>query len=123
MYRFHLLIVTAVVEGATGASLLVAPRLFLRLLLGIEAPALETALISRLAGAALVVVAAACWIGRKRDDGDARFGLPAALFFYNVAAAALLAHAGSGSRFHGIALWPAVALHVALAAWCVVNLR
>jgi hypothetical protein len=40
--------------------------------------------------------------------------------FYNLAAAILLTHAGIGLSLAGILLWPAVILHVILAAWCMV---
>jgi hypothetical protein len=41
------------------------------------------------------------------------------MFLYNVAVAALLAFAGVGLGLRGIALWPAVILHAAMAVWCV----
>jgi hypothetical protein len=41
---------------------------------------------------------------------------------YDGAAAALLGYAGLFSDLVGIALWPAVALHTALAVWCVLCL-
>jgi hypothetical protein len=49
--------------------------------------------------------------------------LIAAMLLYNVATAAALAFAGIGLRLHGIALWPAVVLHAAMAVWCVACLR
>lgn len=42
---------------------------------------------------------------------------------YNVAAAAILTLAGLGAGPAGIALWPAVVLHAALALWCLTSLR
>ena len=42
------------------------------------------------------------------------------MLIYDVAAAALLAYAGLALSLVGIALWPAVVLHAALAVWCVV---
>jgi len=37
----------------------------------------------------------------------------------NVAVAAVLVHAGFGLKLSAFGLWPAVLLHVALAAWCI----
>jgi hypothetical protein len=41
---------------------------------------------------------------------------------YDVAAAVILAYAGLSLSFVGVALWPAVVLHAALAVWCVLCL-
>jgi small basic protein len=58
------------------------------------------------------------WRATTHAAGAAR-GLVAAMFLYNVAVAALLAFAGVGLGLRGIALWPAVILHAAMAVWCV----
>jgi hypothetical protein len=39
-----------------------------------------------------------------------------------VAVAGVLAIASFGHDLHGILLWPGVAFHIAMAAWCVVTL-
>jgi len=41
------------------------------------------------------------------------------MLFYNVAAVGVLAFAGIGLRLDGLALWPAVVLHVVMTVWCV----
>jgi hypothetical protein len=41
---------------------------------------------------------------------------------YDVGAAVILAYTGLFVNLVGIALWPAVVLHAALAVWCVVCL-
>jgi hypothetical protein len=47
-------------------------------------------------------------------------GLLTGVLIYDLAAAAVLAYAGLFLDMAGLALWPAVALHAALAFWCVV---
>jgi hypothetical protein len=50
-------------------------------------------------------------------------GLIAAMLLYNIGVVAVLPHARLGLGLSGIALWPAVVLHILLAIWCVVCLR
>ena len=116
-----LLVVTAVLEGATGLTLLVSPAVLVALLLGssLETPAALT--VGRVAGAAVLALSIAGWLARH--DGRAATGLIAALLVYNVAVAAILAFTGFGSGTVGIALWPVVVLHAAPAVWCVGGLR
>ena len=122
MHRTWLLIVTAIAEVGTGLVLLVFPPILLALLLGIEQASPETVLVSRVAGAALLALGVACWLARNDRGGPAHLGLLVGVLVYDIAAAAILAYAGLFVNLHGIALWPAVVLHVALAVWCVVCL-
>jgi hypothetical protein len=113
-----LLIVTAALETATGLALLVSPPIVACVLLG---PALDLprgVIMARVAGAALLALGVACWL--TREDGRA---LVAAMLVYNVAAVAILTHAGLGLGMSGTGLWPAVILHVTLAGWCMACLR
>ena len=120
-YR-ELLILTAYLEAAVGLLLLAMPGVPLRLILGLERLAPETDLIARLAGAALLALGIAAWAGRSgRPDSDQR-RLIVAVLIYDAAAAGLLAYAGLGLHLVGMALWPGVALHSALAIWCIVCL-
>jgi hypothetical protein len=119
MHRAHLFLVTALLEVGTGVSLLVLPSVPLALLLGVSVASPETLLVARVAGAALSAIGVACWLGRGDSEGSAQLGLLTGILIYDVAAAALLAYSGLVLSMAGIALWPAVVLHTALAVWCV----
>jgi hypothetical protein len=118
MRRKYLLIVTALIEVGTGLVLLVAPAVAFLLLLGITSPAPEAVVVGRVAGGALLAIGVACWLARNDGRRPAQVGVLSGVVIYDVAAAALLAHAGSSLSMAGIALWPAVVLHGALAVWC-----
>jgi hypothetical protein len=118
-----LLTLTAVIEASAGLALLVWPSGAVALVFG-SAPVTPAGLtIGRIAGAGLLSLGVACW--QARDDARSRTGtgLIAALLLYNVAAMAILAHAGLRSGLSGVGLWPGAILHATMAVWCVANLR
>lgn len=118
-----LLGVTAVVELTAAAALLAVPSPVARLLLGVglESPAANV--VARIAGAALLSIGLTCWLARSSPEGASRDGRIAGLLAYNAAVAALLVLAAVVEYLHGIALWPAVALHAGLSIWCGACLR
>jgi len=118
-----LLIVTAIVATATGLILLVSPPLVAAFLLGASLDAAAALVVARIVGAALLSLGCACWLARKDGPTHAVPGLVAAMLLYNSLAVAVLANAGAGARLVGVLTWPAVALHVALAVWCIACLR
>jgi hypothetical protein len=118
-----LLVVTALIEAVAGVALTVSPAPPVSLLLG---AALDTAgglVVARVAGGALLALGLACWLARAGGQDRAARGIVAAMLLYNVAVAAVLAHARLGFKLSGIGLWPAVVLHLALAVWCIACLR
>jgi hypothetical protein len=117
-----LLAVTGVGEAATGLALLVYPPIVARLLLGAEINDVGV-VISRVAGAALLAIGVACWLARNDPERPAQLGLLTGVLIYDLAAAAILAYAGLFLDMAGLALWPAVVLHSALALWCAVSFR
>ena len=123
MVARKLLIVTALAETPIGLMLLFSPARVVALLLGASLDAPAALVVARVAGAALLSLGCACWL--SRDDGSNRAGrgLVAAMLLYNSVAVAVLANAGAGARLVGVLTWPAVALHAALAAWCIACLR
>lgn len=96
-----------------------APSFVVRLLLGSPLDTSVATMLGRVAGVALLALGVACWLARDDTHSRAARGLVAAMFLYNVAVAALLTLAGVGLGLRGIALWPAVLLHAAMAVWCV----
>jgi hypothetical protein len=118
-----LLIVTALFEAATGFALAVSPSLLVSLLIGSPLDTRPGSAVGRLAGVALLTVGLVCWLARNDQQSRVTAGLVAAMLFYNVAAATLLAYARIGLGLSGMGLWPAVALHTALALWCIACLR
>ncbi len=112
-----LLALTAVGEAATGLALLLYPPIVLRPLFGAEITGVGV-LMSRVGGAALLAIGVACWPARNDPGGPAQFGLLCGVLIYDLTVAALLAYAGLFLDMAGIALWPAVVVHIVLALWC-----
>ena len=96
--------VSAAVEAIAGIVLAVSPAFFVWLIFGASLPPIGQD-IGRLAGFALIALAAACW--------PAANGAAAArgLLVYNVLATLLFLEIGVAREFVGVLLWPAVALH------------
>ena len=118
----RLLKLTAIIEAATGLGLIAVPAIVVRLLLGAEISGASIPL-GRVAGVALLALGVACWLASYDEQSCAARGLVSAMVLYNIGATLILALAGIGSGFVGIALWPAVILHAAMAVWCVGCLR
>ena len=99
------LIFAAVAEAATGLALLIVPSLVGRLLLGHELTG-TAIIVARVTGIALIGLGVACWPGPPRVG----------MLVYTAIVAAYLAYLGIAAGSSGILLWPAVVVHVILAA-------
>jgi hypothetical protein len=119
----ELFIVTAVVEIVTGLALLGLPAVVLAALLGIQAAAEDTLVVSRIGGAALLAIGVACALARDDMRSPAQRGVLIGILIYDVLVALLLIYSGLAGQLAGSALWPAVALHTLLAGWCILCLR
>jgi hypothetical protein len=117
----RLLTLTAIIEAATGLALIAIPFVVVRLLLGAEISGAALPL-GRVAGVALLALGVACWLASNDTPSSAARGLVSAMLLYNIGATLILGAAGIRSQPVGIALWPAVILHAAMAVWCVVCL-
>lgn len=122
MGRRYLLLVTAMGEGVTGLALATTPKLVLELLLGVSKSSPEAIVIARVTGGALLALAVVCWFARNERGSASGRGVLVGVLLYDCVAAAMLVSAMVVDGLVGVALWPAVAAHVALAGWCVGSL-
>lgn len=113
-----LLIITAVFEGATGLALLAAPSMAVSTLLGAELDTPAALVVGRIAGAALVALAIACWHARDGERYGIAAGVVTCMFVYNLAAALIVTYAGVGLGLRSALMWPVIVTHTVLAAWC-----
>jgi len=116
-----LLIIAAVLEGATGLALLLKPTVVVSLLLGAPLDTPAGLVAARIGGSALVALAIACWQARNGERGSPATGVVEAMLFYNFASAMVFVYAGIRLDLHGALLWPAIVLHLCLGVWCVLN--
>jgi hypothetical protein len=113
-----LLVVTALLEGVTGLTLVAFPSPIVTLLLGssLDGPAPLT--IARVAGVALVALALTCWLTRHDVQSRAARGLIAGMVLYHTGVALVLGYASIGLALSGLGLWPTVVVHAAMMVWC-----
>jgi len=107
----NLVLVAAVLEMGGGLGLMVAPAVVVGLLLGTVARG-DAVAVTRIAGFALVALGVACW--PSREQAELRPAM-LALLIYNALVALYLGYLGAIRHVEAIALWPAVALHAAVA--------
>jgi len=114
---------TAVIEAGAGLALLCLPSAAAKLLLGapLQEPAAFT--VARVRGAGLFTLGIACWLARSDTQSSAARGLTTAMVVYNLGVALILGAAGLRHSPVGVILWPAVVLHTAMTAWCIMTVR
>ncbi len=114
-----LLTITAVIELGAALALLFSPSATSVFLVGEPLDLPASVIVARVAGAALLALAVACWQARNDARSRASRGQVSAMLIYNLGVAAVLEYAGLCQGMHGIALWPAVILHATMAVWCI----
>ena len=102
--KHRLLALTAVLELATGLSLLIVPSLVSRLLFGAELTGVSIP-IARVTGIALVGLGVACWPNWTALCGMLTYGTLVTVY---------LSYLGIRGEWVGPLLWPAVVLHAVL---------
>jgi hypothetical protein len=117
-----LLTVTAAIEVGAGAVLMGFPTAAVKLLLDSPLDSPAGTILGRIAGSALCALGIGCWLARGSARSPAAGCLVAGMLFYNVAAVGVFTFAGLGLKPVGVALWPAVILHAAMAGWCIASL-
>jgi hypothetical protein len=118
-----LLQVSAAVEAGAGAALILVPSAIAGLLIGGTLDSPTAIIVARLAGAALMTISLICWFASRDSQSRTAAGVVAALLFYNAAAVGVLLYARLGVDLSGPGISPAIALHAALAAWCLACAR
>lgn len=116
--RMHaqLLIVTAVLETGAGLMLLFVPATVIEVLFGPLTDVAPATGMARLAGAALVSLAVACWLARDAGRDRSAVAIVGALLAYNLGVMALVLAGELGPL--GPLQWAATGLHGVMAAWC-----
>src|SRR6476620_5737632 len=117
-----LLIIAGVIEAVAGVALLLIPAVAVSALLGTPLDTPTGLVAGRIAGAALVALAIACWQARNGERGSPATGVVEAMLFYNFAAAMVLVYAGIRLDLRSALLWPAIVSHLGLCVWCVSSL-
>jgi hypothetical protein len=114
-----LLTVTAAIEVGAGLGLVAVPSAAVAVLLGSPLETPNALAVGRVAGVALLALGGACWLSRNDAASRAARGVVRAMVVYNLGAVIVLAMAGINSQRVGVALWPVVVLHAAMAVWCI----
>ena len=117
----QLFIVTAALEVGAALGLLVVPAVLIKLLFGQAVDVAPAASVARVAGVAVLSLAAACWWARNDAHGPAARAIVGALLIYNAGVVALVLFGQLGSL--GPFQWAAVVLHGALGIWCALAVR
>ncbi len=101
---------------------MVSPPLFASIVIGAPFDTTTDAVVGRVAGAALLALALACWLARSDGYSSSARGIVSGLLLYNAVVVVVLAYAGIAWGLSGMGLWPVVALHATMALWCFVCL-
>ena len=118
-YRMKkLLTLAAVVEGATGVALLIAPSLVGRLLLGTELVGVSIP-VARVTGIALIALGVSCFPPADRGRLDRAL---VGMVTYNLLVTLYLLYLGVRGEWVGPLLWPVAAVHAVLTVLLVLSL-
>ena len=103
---------TSIVEFGTAVALIADPTLVARLLLGADIAGVAVAL-ARFFGVGLLALGLACWPDKASIGSNA--SAFRGMLVYNALIALYLGYLGLVAHVAGPLLWPAVALHAAVA--------
>lgn len=111
----------AILEGLVGLALFILPAVTVSNLLNTPLDTPGGLVGTRLAGAAIIGLAIACWQSRNLEKSAAK-AIVSAMFFYNIAAALVLAYSGIRLGLQSVFIWPIMVVHGALAIGCGVSI-
>ena len=98
---------TALLETATGVTVLALPHIAVRLLFAADVSSAGV-LMTRFAGICLIALGVACWTGR------ATVQQLSGMLTYNVLVVLYFAYVGIRGQAVGLLLWPAVVVHAVI---------
>ena len=113
-----LLRVAAAAEVPTGLLFLLLPGLPVRILFGQDLDGTLPDLIGRILGTSIFALGLAGGLAAADAENRAAAGVVISLLFYYALSAALLAYARFAFGMSGVGMWPALAAHILMAAWC-----
>ena len=105
--------VAAAVEVATGLSILIAPQLFVLLILGVDVEQ-PGVVVARICGLALLSFGLACWPEKRVPLGGRGLAPVRALLTYNALLAIYLVYLRILGAYRGALLVPVIVLHLVL---------
>jgi hypothetical protein len=107
-----LLMIAAVIEGATAVAILLAPGLVVRLLFGSELDGIGLG-VARIAGMVLFAFALTCLVAARNGEPKA---ITVGMLVYNLLVGAYFLSFGARAPDIGPLLWPVAVFHVVFAA-------
>jgi hypothetical protein len=108
----RLLAFASLAEVGTGLLLMFDPAIVVQLLIGVDVSGVAI-LLGRCFGVAMLTLGVACWpSGLRGEAGSSAFR---GMLMYNLLIVLYLAFLGIVRHLGGVLLWPAVALHAAVA--------
>ena len=121
--RKSFLLVSAAVEIAAGAALILVPSAIVGLLIGGTLDSSAAIAVARIAGAALAILGLICWFASRHPESPTAMGVVTALLFYNATIVGILLYENLGHGLNALGIWPAIIVHVALGIWCLASVR
>ena len=118
----NLFITTALVEFVMGFVLILFPSMTAEILLGLPISTIAGTTVGRVAGAALISLAVACWLARNDEQSNAAKGLIVAMLLYNIIVTVILVYTVVVLVLT-VVLLLALITHLGLIAWCVYALQ
>jgi hypothetical protein len=119
----RLLTVDAIIEMGAGLLMVVLPSQLWKIVLGTTLSTPVELTLSRIAGVAFVALAISWWLARDDEQSHTLRGVVGGMLVFNAGVVIVLGYAGIVLRLSTILLWPFILFRLAMAVWCVIQLR